>query len=426
MRHRFSSALIAVLLLAAGCQKAPPVPPAPKLASYSVPGALPQTPIGSNGMNSIGSSETIQSRTISPPVGAGGFVPGASFRVGLLLPLTGRSADLGRAMQDAATVSLFDKYARLSTAQTNIKVELLPKDTGDTPEQAAAAMNAALAEGASFIIGPLFGDATEAAAPIAQARNISVLSLSNKTAISGHGIYMFGFSPQDQTTRVVDYALSVGKTRIAAMVPDSPLGNTVLEAARATLARQGLALVKEVKYSPQGVGLDIACNKLADNGTPPDFDALLLPEGGAPLGTILRSLNARGVSSRNVQLLGTGIWDDASLVRRVPLEGAWLASSPPADSTLFDSRFRATYNYGPPRIASLAYDAVALAVTIATSGRPFDLPTLTSPAGFSGPANGIFRLRPDGKVERGLAVLQVQAGAFKVLSPAPMGFVPAP
>jgi hypothetical protein len=61
-------------------------------------------------------------------------------------------------------------------------------------------------------------------------------------------------------------------------------------------------------------------------------------------------------------------------------------------------------------------------VTLATSGRPFTKETLTSHAGFAGPANGIFRLSPDGKVERGLAVLQIQAGTFRELSPPPSGF----
>lgn len=414
MRYQISCRLIALAMLAlTACDRPYEAPPSPRtLADYGhAQSGMPQDEPGSG---------AIQSQTITPPPGEG-FVAGKTVRVGLLLPLTGRNADLARALQDAATVSLFDKYATLSSRQQGVKVELLPKDTGDTPEQAAVAMQEAIAEGAEFIIGPVFSDATEAASAVARTHRISMLSMSN-AAKGGAGVYMFGFSPQEQTARVVNYSLGAGKSRIAALVPDSPLGNTVLEAARTTLAAQGIALVKEVKYSPQGVGIDAAANALVLQGATPDFDALLLPEGGPALGTILRALNARGVSSRNVQLLGTGIWDDAALVRRVPLEDAWLASSPPQDTAMFENRFRSTYQYVPPRVASLAYDAVALAVTLASSGRVFDTPTLTSPAGFVGPANGMFRLKPDGKVERGLAVLQVQAGTFKVLSPAPGGF----
>lgn len=410
MRYRFSC-LLAALLAISACEQTPE-PPLPKLAVYQAPVAGAKV-------------DPITTNTIAPPPGmgsSGGFVAGSSVRVGLLLPLTGRSAALGKAMQDAATVSLFDRYAQLPTQQASVKVDLLPKDTGDTAEQAMAAMNAAIAEGANVIIGPVFGDATSAAAPVAQAKQVNVISLSNDNSRGGRGVFMFGFSPQEQASRVVDYAVGAGKTRIAALVPDTPLGNLVLDSAKKTLERRGMTLVREVKYAPQGTGIDVAANTLVKTVGAPDFEALLLPEGGAPLGTILRALSARGINSGTVQLLGTGIWDDAALVRKVPLEGAWLASSMPTNSQLFENRFRSTYNYSPPRIASLAYDAVALAVTIGTSGRPFDVPTLTGRGGFAGPANGIFRLNPDGHVERGLAVLQVQAGTFKVLSPAPSGF----
>lgn len=416
MRQGISSVLIALaaLLAISACDQ-PYTPPQPQRELSSFPVQSSQMPADLPGTGAI------TSQGITPP-GSDSFAEGATMRVGLLLPLTGRHAELGRALQDAATLSLFDKYGTLSTRQATVTVELLPKDTGDTPEQAAQAMTEALAEGAQFIIGPLFADATEAAAPIARAKGVQVLSLSNQAGKGGNGIYMYGFSPQEQTARAIRHAVEAGRSRIGALVPESPLGTTVLTAARETLAKNGIVMVREARYPAAGIGIDAAINELIPASGAPEFDALLLPEGGPALGTILRALRTRGVTQQNVQLIGTGIWDDAALIRRVPLDGAWLASSPPRDTAAFENRFRSTYQYVPPRIASLAYDAVALAVTLATSGRPFDAPTLTSPAGFSGPANGIFRLRPDGRTERGLAVLEVQTGTFRVLSPAPNGF----
>ena len=143
---------------------------------------------------------------------------------------------------------------------------------------------------------------------------------------------------------------------------------------------------------------------------------------GAPLETILRALSARGVTQPAVQFLGTGIWDDVALLRQVNLDGAWLASSSPYNTTQFEARFKTTYKYTPPRVASLAYDAVALAVTLAASGRDYSAESLTNPAGFVGPANGIFRLNPDGTVERGLAVIRVEGTTLKMITPAPTGF----
>lgn len=343
-------------------------------------------------------------------------------KVALLLPLTGRNAALGKALQDAATVSLFDKYARMAPSAQKVRVELLPKDTGDTPDQAARAMAEAVASGAEFVIGPLFADATSSAAPIARAKNLSVLSFSNTRTQASPGTYMFGFSPAEQTERVVSHALQQGKTRIAVLVPNSPLGDTVLAAAREAAQKQEKTLVAEAKYMAQGAGMDAALTSLVTAGKPPVFDAILIAEGGAPLDTILRGLAARGVKPSNVKFLGTGLWDDAELLRRVNLDTAWFASSSPVLTGQFENRFGATYNYTPPRIASLAYDAVALAVTLATSGRAFDTVSLSNPAGFAGPANGIFRLRANGTVQRGLAVMEVKGAERKIISPAPTGF----
>lgn len=46
---------------------------------------------------------------------------------------------------------------------------------------------------------------------------------------------------------------------------------------------------------------------------------------------------------------------------------------------------------------------------------------LTQNSGFQG-ANGVFRLRPDGTNERGLAVATVRNNQVIILDPAPSGF----
>ena len=343
-------------------------------------------------------------------------------KVGLLLPLTGRNAELGKSMQDAATVALFDQYARLSPKQQSTRVVLVPKDTGDTSQQAGIAAASAIADGAQFLIGPIFSEEAEAAAPIAKEKNITMLSLSNNRARASEGVFTFGYSPQEQAARVVSYALNAGKSRIAVLSPHSPLGDAVLAAAKATLKASTLEVAAEAQYAAQGVGIEAALNTLIPPGTEANFDALLLPEGGPALDTILHALAGRGVTPGHVQFLGTGIWDDAALLKRVNLETAWFASSPPSDTGMFENRFKTTYKYLPPRVTSLAYDAVSLAVTLATSGRGFAPAMLANPAGFRGPANGLYRLHSDGTVERGLAVIQVENGGLKVISKPPTLF----
>ena len=103
--------------------------------------------------------------------------------------------------------------------------------------------------------------------------------------------------------------------------------------------------------------------------------------------------------------------------------GGWFAASPPEPRREFETRFQATYNHPPPRLASLAFDAAALAAVLARNGgpEPFAPEAILNPNGFTG-VDGLFRFTQEGLVQRGLAVLEVQQQGTVVVSPAPATF----
>ena len=131
------------------------------------------------------------------------------------------------------------------------------------------------------------------------------------------------------------------------------------------------------------------------------------------------------VDPRDVRFIGTGLWDDPTLGQEPALVGGWFAAPPPESAAAFMERFMATYEYRPVRIATLAYDAVALAAALARNdGRAdFGRNALTSPSGFAG-TDGIFRFLPNGTAERGLAVLEVTARGARVIDSAATTFLP--
>jgi hypothetical protein len=75
------------------------------------------------------------------------------------------------------------------------------------------------------------------------------------------------------------------------------------------------------------------------------------------------------------------------------------------------------------RTASLSYDAVALIAALEkTQGQQrFSKPVLTNASGFAG-IDGLFRFRPDGTNQRGLAVMRVGPAGGQVISPSPKSF----
>lgn len=346
----------------------------------------------------------------APPSGEGGQ---QVVKVGLLLPLSGQSAPLGRAVLNAAELALFDSADK--------SVVLLPRDTEGTAEGAERAGRAVLAEGPKLILGPFFAAEVGAVAPLARAAGVNVVAFSTDERVAGQGVFLIGFLPRSQVARVVSYAHAQGIRRFAAVVPDSAYGNTMADLLRAAADVDGASVAAVATYDP-------AANNAADTVKrldPTTFDAVMLPEGGERLLALAPLFPYYDIDPTQVRLLGTGLWDDPRLGKEPALIGGWYAAPDPHPRADFERRYTNLYGGGaPPRIATLGYDATALAVALAREpgGPDFSVRALTSPNGFAG-LDGIFRLRADGLNERGLAVLEIQRNGPRVVSPAPTSFV---
>ena len=360
-------------------------------------------------------------------------------RVALLLPLSGQNAALGSAMLDAAQMALFDV--------ADERLELLPRDTQGRPDAAAEAARGAVADGARLIIGPLLAGEVGAVKPIAHAANVPVLAFSTAVQLAGDGTYLMGFLTRQEVERVTNFAHGKGVDRFAVLAPRSPYGDIAVDALRAATQASGASLTHTEYYDPAAQDLTPAVQRLVgvkvdpatarklekqaqSKGEPPpepppplDFDAVLLPEGGQRLKAVAPLLPYYDVDPEKVHFLGTGLWDEPGLGSEPALSGGWYAAPPPAARADFERRFAEVYRHAPPRLATLAYDATALAAVLARSaaGPDFSPTALTNPSGFAG-VDGIFRLRPDGLVQRGLAVLEVRRSGNVVVDPAPTTF----
>lgn len=368
---------------------------------------------------------------------------GRVVKVAVLLPLSGKASELGKAMSNAAQLALFD------IAGSNIT--LITRDTKGTADGARMAAKEVIDEGAEIILGPLFSHSVKAVAPLARQRNLNVIAFSTDWSVTGNNVYTMGFLPFSQVTRVVDYTLSQNYTKIGVMVPQTPYGNAVYGTLQNALRTQGFNTAKVAHFIPGAASSNAVIRQFAEydqrrgmpeiNGetplddeqpiktpmTPTSYNAVMLPLGGSSLASTAALLTHYGVDTNKVKLIGTGLWDDRASVSEYALLGGWYAAPDPRQREPFMEKYYQTFSQEPPRLASLAYDATALAAVLAytgirETGQPaFNRAAITSPHGFSG-IDGIFRFRQDGLVERGLAVLEVQRGEPRVLDPAPTRF----
>jgi ABC-type branched-subunit amino acid transport system substrate-binding protein len=351
------------------------------------------------------------------PQADGDFPP---VKVALLLPLSGQSEALGQAMLQAAQLALFDLGANT--------FELLPRDTGGTATGARSAAQDVLNEGASLILGPLFSGSVSAVKPLADRANVNMIAFSTDWNLAGGNTYLMGFMPFSQVERITNYAALQGLNNVALITTTDSYGQAVertfVDSARrnrvTSIHIERLSPERVFMYGPQQVAM-------LQQKRP---QAVFIAIGGQGGAFISQTLAKGGMEPRVVQRLGTGLWDDPALAREPSLNGALFAAPSPSVRTKFENNYANLYGTAPPRLASLAYDATALAAVLGKMGRgttandyrpAYNRAALQNPAGFAG-IDGVFRFGQNRLVQRGLAILEFRNGRIIEVDPAPRKF----
>jgi len=342
-----------------------------------------------------------------PAVAGSGHV-----KVGLILPLSaaGNAGLAAQSMKSAAEMALAEFQ--------NPNIQLLIKDDAGSPQGAQQSAQQACDEGAEIILGPLFAGSVPATAQVARTRNISVIAFSTDSSVAGRGVYLLSFLPESDVSRIVDYSAGVGKRSFAALLPDNAYGTVVEGAFKTAVTRKGGRIVAFEKY-----GADRATPARAVAQALGGADALLLADDGDAVVATADALTAAGANLRNIQLLGTGLWDNPRVYASANLQGGLYAAPDPSGFRAFSGRYRTRFGSEPVRTATLAYDAVALVAALARTQGPqrFAPDVLTNSSGFAG-IDGLFRFRPDGANERGLAVMRVASGGGQAVAGSPKSF----
>jgi ABC-type branched-subunit amino acid transport system substrate-binding protein len=336
-------------------------------------------------------------------------------KAGLVLPLSGsgNAAVAAQSMRNAAELALAEF--------NNPDIQLLVKDDGGSAPGAQQAAQQAFDEGAEIILGPLFSLTVGPVGQLARSRRVPVIAFSTDANVAARGVYLLSFLPESDVERIISYAAGQGRRSFAALIPDNAYGTVVEAAFKQAVARRGGRVVALERYPIDRAQMQAAVGKVAQAAK--GADAVFVPDGPDAVPTLLQMLNASGVDTKRVQPLGTGLWEDPQMFSNAALEGAWYAGPDATGFRSFSGRYRSRYGQEPARTASLAYDAVALvAALVKTQGRQrFSEEVLTNSSGFTG-IDGLFRFRPDGTNQRGLAVLRVTPNGGQVVSPPPKAF----
>ena len=390
-----------------GQTRVEPDPPAPP------PVVQPETPPP---MVEVAPPPRPERRGFTPPHMQGRDIK----RLAVLLPFSSRNANVRReadSMLAAIELALFDTGTEAFA--------LMPKDTGGDAVTAARVAKEAIDQGADVLIGPLFGSNVAPVAEAARAADVPVVAFSNDLRATGSGAFLLSFPPEEEIERIVDYAVRQGVTTFALLGPEGAVGQRSADALRLFAAERQARVASVELYGSDNSSRLRAAERLVQTLRPiaqgaPGTVAVILPSGGVELRSAAPLVGYYGLDTRIVRLLGTAQWDDPGVWREPALVGQAFAAPAPEERSAFARRFQSLYGQEPSRLASLGYDAAALAIGVArTEPGGISRAAFANPDGFIG-LDGLFRFRADGMAQRSLAVYVIGAsgGARVVDRPA--------
>lgn len=448
------SLFFAAFLALAGCATQSSGPIAP--ISTGDPRVEPQPGDSPHGI-AINDGEVIEDLTgpvaedYTPPHMAGRDI----VRAGVMLPFSDRR-DSVRAQAEGMLAGI--ELALFDHADDNFVI--LPKDTRGSQATAETMANDLAEQGASFVLGPLFGSNVAVTREALAGRDIEdedkaesdgfgfltgnvfadestveqsgipIIAFSNDASVAGGGAWLASVAPEAEVAEIINYAYLAGYDEFAFFGPDTSLGLRIERAMQFEVMNRGALMIASSFYptdtpSPdeQAAAFARSVEMAVARGA---RVAVLVPERGNRLRRIAPLLAYHGVDTRVVKMLGIGTWNDPEIWREPSLKGAWFPAAPHLEMDGFKQRYERLYGRAPTSLAAIAYDATALAIALSSDGE-LTTEELTNPDGFAG-VNGLFRFGYDGIAERSLEIMEIDPLAetgVKTVRPAASSFTPS-
>ncbi len=208
---------------------------------------------------------------------------GSPFTVGCLLPLSGRYKAYGiKALRGIELA-----YFRHVQSGRKPDIQLMVKDTQADPFRTVAAIREMDNANVAAIIGPMV--MSEPAALEAQARNIPIITFTQKENITTTGNFVFRnfITPKMQARTLAAFAMSsLGIERFAILYPDEHYGTTYMNLFWDAINDQGGKVVAIEAYDPEMTDFAVPIKKLVGLYYPVPKDLVIqfeiMPEEESP------------------------------------------------------------------------------------------------------------------------------------------------
>ncbi|NDC37597.1 MAG: amino acid ABC transporter substrate-binding protein [Proteobacteria bacterium] len=337
-------------------------------------------------------------------------------RLGVLLPLQGRFAALGRTAQNGIELAV-------SGQGGDPPVKLAIQDSGDTVDQGASASKQLLeTQHPTVVLGPLVSEQAYAVRSMMDQAGVPAVSFSKRRDFTpSANTFRLGVTVDSQIDSLLSTAHDrMGIAKYALISSSDPALTEVGEVFKAKLRERGLSLVYEKVY--QRGDKDSAAAIATELESQP-AEAVFFADNSSIASTIYAGLTPE--FRKRVQPLGIGNWDNRGqlMSSRTVLDGAVLVSPFFAQSIrpivgAFVASYREKFRQEPDFLAAQGFDAATLTLQAAKRAQAAQthLPEAMRGIDLYDGLTGRVYIGADGELRREFAVVQLRGDALVELN----------
>ena len=352
-------------------------------------------------------------------------------KIGLLVPLTGDNAEIGKQIIKATRLALKDINSD--------RIEIFPKDSQSDPNKTLKSANELKQLGVNLVLGPVF---YKNLIYLNEVKEITFLSLTNKTLDLPKNVISTGINSTSQLNTIKKF---IDKNDIDRTIFLTPNSNYDLEIKKG-IKESKIKNLKQYFYDTEPTKLTKQIEKITnyeirkqnlideitrlENSDDPNkekkiknlekkytignvnFNSVIIADFDESLKSVITSLLYTDVSPKDKYIITFNQWFDESLLIETASQPIYYPSINRENLKNFEKKFFKQFNENPNHLSLLSYDLVGLVYYLSLKNNIFDInKTFKAKNSFKGKI-GIFDIE-NNKINHRLNFYKIEENELK-------------
>ena len=359
------------------------------------------------------------------------FAEENKIKIGLLVPLSGENAEIGKQIVKATRLALKDIKSD--------KLEILPKDTNSDPNKTISSAIELRELGVNLVIGPVF---YENLAYLNELKDLTFLSFTNKTLDLPKNVISAGINSTSQLNAIKKFIEQNKIEKTIFLIPDLNYSLEIKQGIKKSKVKtfkqyfyniEPTKLTKQIEkitnYEIRKQNLIDEITRLEKSDDPNKekkiknlekkytignvkFDSVVIADFDESLKSVITSLLYTDVSPKNKYFITLNQWFDESLISETASQPIYYPSINKDNFEEFEKKFFNQFKESPNHISLLSYDLVGLIYYLSLNNSMIEISkSFNAKNSFKGKI-GIFEIE-DNKINHKLNFYKIENGLIK-------------